>query len=183
MRGMKTSLDRTRTAVALGSALAVALAAVAASAQTSRKAASFLDDAGPVVAAFKAKVPAGLLITELNLNPKSASWQTSDPKKKDTFDDYNFIDGKVSEPEPVQVFTVTCKKGFSIDEADFAAVPGMIKDAAARLNLEDGEVTHANLSRGVFCKEPRWIVFVNGKRKDGMVEYDPKGKFRNAKVM
>lgn len=180
---MTMSLNPMRTAVALGSALAATLAAVAAAAPPPKKAASFLDDPSPVVAAFKAKVPAGRLITELNLNPTSASWQTSDPKQKDTFDDYNYVNGKVSEPEPVQVFTVNCKKGFSIDEADFGAVPGMIKDAAARVNLEDGEVSHANLSRGVFCKEPRWIIFVDGKRKDGMVEYDPKGKFRNAKVM
>ena len=177
------SLNPMRTAVALGSVLAATLAASAAAAPPPKKAASFLEDPSPVVAAFKAKVPAGLLITELNLNPTSASWQTSDPKHKDTFDDYNYVNGKVSEPEPVQVFSVNCKKGFSIDEADFTAVPGMIKDAAARLNLEDGEVTHANLSRGVFCKEPRWIIFVDGKRKDGMVEYDPKGKFRNTKVM
>jgi hypothetical protein len=182
---MQMSLNRMRTAVALGAALAAGLSAAAAGATPPPKAgaASYLEDASPVVAAFKAKVPAGFLITELNLNPKSASWQTSDPKTKDTFDDYNFVNGKVSEPEPVQVFTVTCKKGFSIDEADFSAVPAMIKDATARLNLEEGEVTHANLSRGVFCKEPRWIIFVDGKRKDGMVEYDPRGKFRNAKVM
>jgi hypothetical protein len=180
---MKMSLNPMRT-VALGTALAAALsAAAAAGAPPPKKAASFLEDASPVITAFKAKVPAGHLITELNLNPTSASWQTSDPKQKDTFDDYSYVNGKVSEPEPVQVFTVNCKKGFSIDEADFGAVPGMIKDATARLNLEEGEASHANLSRGVFCKEPRWIIFVDGKRKDGMVEYDPKGKFRNAKVM
>ena len=179
---MKMSLNRTRSAIALGSALA-ALSATASAAPPPKKAASFLEDPSPVVAAFKAKVPAGFLITELNLNPTSASWQTKDPKEKDSFDDYNYVNGKVSEPRPVQVFTVNCKKGFSIDEADFGAVAGMIKDAAARLNLEDGEVSHANLSRGVFCKEVRWVIFVDGKRKDGMVEYDPKGKFRNAKVM
>ena len=168
----------------IGPVLLVALTgAAAAAAPPPKKTASFLEDTSPVIAAFKAKVPAGHLITELNLNPTSASWQTSDPKQKDTYDDYNDVNGTVSEPEPVQLFTVTCKKGFSIDEADFGAVPGMIKDAMARLNLEEGEVTHANLSRGVFCKEPRWVVFVDGKRKDGMVEYDPKGKFRNSKIM
>jgi len=27
------------------------------------------------------------------------------------------------------------------------------------------------------------MIFVDGKRKDGSVEYDPKGKFRNMKIM
>jgi hypothetical protein len=173
-----------RSAV-VGSFLVVALAGPAAAAPPHKgKGPGFFEDATQVVAAFKAKVKAPFLITELNISPDSASIQTQDPSKKDTFDDYNYQrGGAVSEPEPVRVFTVNCKKGFSIDEADYAGLPALLKDAAARLNLEDGEVTHANLSRGVFCKEPRWMIFVDGKRKNGMVEYDPKGKFRNTKIM
>ena len=145
---------------------------------------SYLEDATQVVAAFKAKIPAPFLITELSISPKSASIEVQDPRQKGTYDKYNLnTTTGVSEGEPVQVFTVNCKKGFSIDEADFTAVPTMMKDAVARLNLEDGEADSINLSRGVFCKEPRWLIFVNGTRKDGMVEYDPKGKFRNSKIM
>lgn len=181
---MKMSLNRRRTALALGTALGATLsAAVAAAPPPAKKAASFLDDPTPVVAAFKAKIPAPFLVTELTISPTSASIEVQDPRQKDVYDDYNYVNGKVSEPEPQQVFSVTCKKGFSIDEADFSQVPVMMKDAVARLNLEDGEAGSIHLSRGVFCKEPRWLIFVNGTRKDGMVEYDPKGKFRNSKIM
>lgn len=173
-----------RSAV-IGSFLAFALAGpVAAAPPAKGKGPSFLEDATQVVAAFKAKIKAPFLITELTISPTNASIEVQDPRQKDTYDKYNYNKGgAVSEPEPVQVFTVTCKKGFSIDEADFAAVPVMMKDAVARLNLEDGEAGSINLSRGVFCKEPRWVIFVHGKRKDGMVEYDPKGKFKNTKIM
>jgi len=174
-----------RSGVILGCVL-VAAGGAASAAPPEPKASpkSFLEDATPIVAAFKAKIPAPFLITELSISPEHASLQAQDPKQKDTYDDYNYSKSRgVGEPEPVQVFTVTCKKGFNIDEADFTAVPTMLKDALARLNLEDGEASHINLSRGVFCKEPRWVVFVDGKRKDGMVEYDPKGKFRNSKIM
>ena len=145
---------------------------------------SFLDDATQVVAAFKAKIPAPFLVTEMTIGEKHASIEVQDPRKKDTYDEYNYRQGgEVSAPEPQQVFSVSCKKGFSIDEADFSQVPVMLKDAVARLNLEEGEAGSINLSRGVFCKEPRWLIFVDGKRKDGSVEYDPKGKFRNMKIM
>jgi hypothetical protein len=172
----------------IGSFLAVALAAAGASALAAPpakgKGVSFLEDATQVVAAFKAKIPAPFLVTELTISPKSATIEVQDPRQKDTYDKYNYSpDSGVSAPEPQQVFGVTCKKGFSIDEADFSQVPVMMKDAVARLNLEDGEAGSINLSRGVFCKEPRWVIFVDGKRKDGMVEYDPKGKFKNTKIM
>jgi hypothetical protein len=168
--------------------LAVALAGAGGSASSAppakAKGPSFLEDATQVVAAFKAKIPAPFLVTELTISPTSASIEVQDPRQKDTYDEYHYNkDTGVSAPEPQQVFSVTCKKGFSIDEADFSQVPVMLKDAAARLNLEDGKADSIHLSRGVFCKEPRWMIFVNGTRKDGSVEYDPKGKFRNAKVM
>jgi hypothetical protein len=169
-----------------GVVLACVLVAAGAAAEEKKGAStkSFLDDATPIVAAFKAKIPAPFLVTELSISAKHASIEVQDPRKKDTYDEYNYrAGGAVSEPEPQQVFTVSCKKGFSIDEADFSQVPVMMKDAMARLNLEDGEANSINLSRGVFCKEPRWVIFVDGKRKDGMVEYDPKGKFRNSKIM
>jgi hypothetical protein len=174
--------------VVLGSFLAVILAGAGAPASAAppakAKAPSFLDDASQVVAAFKAKIPAPFLVTELTISAKHASIEVQDPRKKDTYDEYNYQQGgEVSAPEPKQVFSVTCKKGFSIDEADFAQVPVMMKDAVARLNLEDGEADSINLSRGVFCKEPRWMIGVDGTRKDGYVEYDPKGKFRTSKIM
>jgi hypothetical protein len=166
--------------------LAVALAGAGGSAFSAPKAKgpNFLEDASPVVAAFKAKIPAPFLVTELTISPTSATIEVQDPRQKDVYDEYNYNkDSGVSAPEPQQVFSVTCKKGFSIDEADFSQVPVMLKDAVARLNLEEGEAGSINLSRGVFCKEPRWLIFVDGKRKDGSVEYDPKGKFRNMKIM
>jgi hypothetical protein len=168
--------------------LAAALAGAAGSASSAppakAKGASFLEDASQVVAAFKAKIPAPFLVTELTISPTSATIEIQDPRQKDVYDEYHYNrDSGVSEPEPQQVSSVTCKKGFSVDEADFSQVPVMMKDAVARLNLEDGEADSINLSRGVFCKEPRWMIFVDGKRKDGSVEYDPKGKFRNSKIM
>src|SRR2546428_6356373 len=105
----------------IGSFLAVALAGAAAAAPPAKGKAgpSFLEDATQVVAAFKAKIPAPFLITELTLSEKSASIEVQDPRKKDTYDKYNYLKGgAVSDADPVQVFTVTCKKGFSIDEAD-----------------------------------------------------------------
>jgi len=168
----------------LAVALAASGAATSAAPPAKAKAPSFLDDASQVVAAFKAKIPAPFLVTELTISAKHASIEVQDPRKKDTYDEYNYQQGgEVSAPEPKQVFSVTCKKGFSIDEADFSQVPVMMKDAVARLNLEDGEADSINLSRGVFCKEPRWMIGVDGTRKDGYVEYDPKGKFRTSKIM
>ena len=173
----------------IGSFLVVVFAGAGASASAAppakKKAGpSYLEDATQVVAAFKAKIPAPFLVTELTISPTSASIEVQDPRQKDTYDEYHLNkDTGVSAPEPQQVLSVTCKKGFSIDEADFSQVPVMMKDAVARLNLEDGEADSINLSRGVFCKEPRWMIFVDGKRKDGSVEYDPKGKFRNSKIM
>jgi len=174
--------------VVIGSFLAVALAGAGGSASSAppakAKGPSYLEDATQVVAAFKAKIPAPFLVTELTISPTSATIEVQDPRQKDVYDEYNYNkDSGVSAPEPQQVFSVTCKKGFSIDEADFSQVPVMMKDAVARLNLEEGEAGSINLSRGVFCKEPRWMIFVDGKRKDGSVEYDPKGKFRNMKIM
>ena len=174
--------------VVIGSFLAVALAGAGGSASSAppakAKGPSYLEDATQVVAAFKAKIPAPFLVTELTISPTSASIEVQDPRQKGVYDEYHLNrDTGVSAPEPQQVFSVTCKKGFSIDEADFSQVPVMMKDAVARLNLEDGEADSISLSRGVFCKEPRWMIFVDGKRKDGSVEYDPKGKFRNMKIM
>jgi hypothetical protein len=174
---------RGRAAAAAGAALA-GLALVTPLAAQSGAVGGFFQDATPVPAAFKAKVKAPFQVIDLSLSQDHASLETKDPQQKDTFDRYDLRrGGQVSEPEPVQVFTVNCKKGFGLDEADFTAVPAMVEDAVARLAIEGGKATLLNLSRGVFCKEVRWTVHVDGTRKDGTVEYDPKGKFRNAKVL
>jgi hypothetical protein len=168
----------------VGGFLAAALGGSLLAAPPDKHGPHFTEDASQVVAAFKAKIPAPFLVTELHIGERHASIEVQDPRKKDTYDEYSFLKGaEVKGPEPQQVFSVSCKKGFSIDEADFTQVPVMLKDAVARLNLEDGEANSLHLSRGVFCKEPRWMISVKGTRKDGYVEYDPKGKFRNMKIM
>ena len=96
----------------LASALAVGAAASAAP-PAKAKGPSFLEDATQVVAAFKAKIPAPFLVTELTISPTSASIEVQDPRQKDTYDEYRLSkDTGFSEPEPQQVFSVTCKKGF-----------------------------------------------------------------------
>jgi hypothetical protein len=139
--------------VVIGSFLAVALAGAGGSASSAppakAKGPSYLEDATQVVAAFKAKIPAPFLVTELTISPTSASIEVQDPRQKGVYDEYHLNrDTGVSAPEPQQVFSVTCKKGFSIDEADFSQVPVMMKDAVARRAASTSAAGYSARSRG-----------------------------------
>ena len=141
-------------------------------------------NASDVPVKFKEKCGGPVKALELILYPQYAKLQAQDPKKKENIDAYDYRNGSVDDPAPVKLMGDSDQKTlednlFSLETVDFTAVPRMTKDAAQRLNLEDGKVSHMMLKRGLpFNKDVRWRVYVNGTRKNGSVEYDEKGNMK-----
>jgi hypothetical protein len=145
----------------------------------------YLQDAGSIPAAFKAKVGGPVHVLELTVYPDHVAAQIQDPKKHGNVDEYELRDGSVGEGEPVK-FVGSTPTAKDLDEAvvdfasvDLAGLPRMVKDATAQLKIDDGKVTHVILKRGrPFNNDVSFRVYVSGTRKDGSVEYDAAGKLK-----
>jgi len=139
-------------------------------------------DAASLASKLKAKVGGPVHILEFVLYPDHATVQVQDPKKPENVDQYDFLGGKFGDPSPVKLIgqsaTASELKEASVDigSVDFGLVPKIVKEAAAELKIEEGKVTHLVLKRNrPFSNDVLWRVYVSGPRKDGSVEYDPKG--------
>jgi hypothetical protein len=134
---------------------------------------------------YKAKVGGPARALELLIYPKYGYAQIQDPRKPENVDRYDVRDGVVTGVTPVKVVgpyrgpDTLATSTFSIDDVDFSAVPKMVADARAQLNIEDGKVTHIILQRPLpFASDVRFRVYLSGPRKNGSVEYDARGNLK-----
>lgn len=75
--------------------------------------------------------------------------------------------------------TAICTKTFRIKDIDFSVLPKLVREAPGLAEKPDSRITHVILSRGVFCKDVGWFVYVTDGSKSGMVEFKPDGKLKN----
>jgi len=142
------------------------------------KGANFFTDASPLKNLFLQGIGKPFNLIQLAIYPDYAILDAQDTGNRENFDRYSYLGGVLKDPEPLQTFTVTCKKGFDLKSVDFSVVPRLAEDAKKRLGIEGGKISHIILSRGVFCKSPMWSIYVMSRRKTGYVTYDLDGKHK-----
>jgi hypothetical protein len=139
-------------------------------------------------AKFKEKVGGPLKLLEMLVYPTYAKIQAQDPKKAENVDEYEFRNGKVSDPVPVKIQKMGSGASlepnlFPLDEVNLAGFAELITKAVAAAKIDDGKATHVMIKRGLpFNKDITLRVFIKGTRKDGWVEADAKGNIVKTKV-
>ncbi|HYQ18132.1 MAG TPA: hypothetical protein VEQ58_20300, partial [Polyangiaceae bacterium] len=120
-----------------------------------------------------------IMAKQLTLLQYSATLEAQDPKNHEHVDSYRLWANKVDAPQPVQLGSDKARLSqllFSLADVDFRLVQGMIKQALADLNLEEGKVAVMILTRDSDEKDPLWRVIVNGSRDNGVVEFSVTGQ-------
>ena len=145
------------------------------------------DAAQTAAAAIKEKIGKPFRVIEIFIDEDEFRVQAEDPNNPKNVDQYKYVAGFVTGPEPVQIsgaFDKTGKSAFPFDEIDFTAVPKFCKDALDRAGIEGGKIYRLTFQRGFALTDdgagalgaPRWHIEINGTRENVTAAADPKGK-------
>jgi hypothetical protein len=147
----------------------------------------FGETAASIPGKFKERFPQGARALEVVVYPTYVFTNVQDAAQKTHVDRYQLREGLWREPTPVKLVGSEKSEAditaatFDPNEAAFADIPRITKDAIARLKVETPTISHVHISRPLpFDKEVRIRVFVNGPRSNGFVDYDKKGTFLKA---
>lgn len=138
-------------------------------------------EATTILPLLKTKAGAKLIAREIVIYPAYAVAELSDASDPTLVSRYLVRDGAAGDPSPVKLLSIQQKKLsqelFDPDPIDWAAVPRMAKDAAAKVNAPITNVSHCVIHRPIpFGTDVRLRFFV--KRPDGksaFLDYDVKG--------
>ncbi|HEY6189361.1 MAG TPA: hypothetical protein VIW80_17040 [Pyrinomonadaceae bacterium] len=140
-------------------------------------------------AAFKKKIGGPIKALSLELEKDGATLRAQDPNNRQHVDEYKYVRGLVTGPNPVQLNALERNLEstlFDLDTVNLAATPDLAKAAVSRTNLEGGKVTKMVIERnlgminGSLVKggEPQWTVSVEGTRESASVLADVKGEVK-----
>ena len=145
---------------------------------------SLFDPAGAtaVMATFDAAIsgePSRLLSAAIY--PDYAFVQAQDADAPTHVDQYDYRDGFVSDPAPVQLIGDGDLEAalFSITDVDWTFINRAVTEAPGLMpTVEEGVVTHILIERSVFSPDFSVTVrvYVGGPRASGYVEYTPTGE-------
>jgi hypothetical protein len=130
-----------------------------------------------LLAKYHEALPGKIRALEFIIYSNRAQMQVQDPAKPENVDQYDYR-GEISAPIPVRLHGSKNLEDslFGLDEVAFDRIPALVAEAMEKMPIEGGQVTHVIVKRGLpFSKDMRICVYVNGTRKDGMLEADGKG--------
>lgn len=142
------------------------VAAIADAARPEQKG-SLFDDASGVKAALPSRAPE---VYELILYSDFAMATAPCRELPSGRCRYTYKGGAVTGPDEG---SGDCEKRIAVGKTDFSVVPGIVKQAPGLLGKPRNEVSHVSLSGGIFCKGPRWLVYV---KDAGYVDFKLNGK-------
>lgn len=145
------------------------------------------DAAQTAAKAIKDKIGKPFKVIEIFIDENEFRVQAEDPNNPKNVDEYKYVAGFVTGPEPVQIsgaYDKTGKSSFPFDEIDFAAVPNFCKQALDRAGIEGGKIYRLTFQRGFALTDdgagalgaPRWHIEINGTRENVTAAADPKGR-------
>jgi hypothetical protein len=147
---------------------------------------SLLEEPALFAAAVRARFGAQARILSLTVRHDAAEIQVQDPANLSHVDRYEFEDGSLQAPEPVQVGRNQKQleaRLFALADVELALVPRLLADAHAQARTEDARVANVSIERhegfGEYSYswgQPRIRVVVDGPRGGAVVEYALDGK-------
>lgn len=146
-------------------------------------------------AAFKKKIGGPIKALSLEIETDSATLRAQDPKNPQHVDEYKYVKGLVTGPNPVELNTMERKLDqtlFDLDEVNLAATPALAKAALERTKLEGGKVTKMEIERSLDLSavldrssndliksgSVQWTVSVEGTREHASVVASTKGDIK-----
>lgn len=139
------------------------------------------------VAEIKNKIGKPFNITEIVIEKSELRVHAQDPNNPKNLDEYKYVGGFVSGPNPVKLNAMNDKleqSSFPLDEINFAAVPQIIADALKQTAVEGGQVKKMTFQRGFAIVgnsagglgTARWNIEVVGTRENASAAANPDGK-------
>jgi hypothetical protein len=148
------------------------------------QAVDYFADATSVPAKLAAKVGGPVRVVELTVYPGYVISEIQDPQNHENVDRYMLRDGVVGDGEPVRLMG-RMKTAKDVDDAvtdlatvDLAVLPAMVKEATARVGIDDAKVSHVMLTRNRPSSDVGFRVYVSGARKSGSAEFDAAGHLK-----
>ena len=118
---------------------------------------AFLD----VVDALRQRVGGATRITELDLTPSWVYLKAEDPQHPGKVDEYQWKDGSIRDPRPVDLTRVKLKDAlFALDDVDLRAIPALLDESLKRVNAPGAKVSRVLADRD-FSKEVQIRVIID----------------------
>ena len=142
--------------------------------------------------AIKDKIGSPFKVFKVEVEKDKFTMQIQSPQNADNLDEYQYSGGVVSAPHPVQTDTFYDFRRFvfGYDEKDFANLPQMIQEAISKSQLENAEINHLTLGRGIGAggDSPirgngelfavRWFIAIRGARASTTAVADERGNLQ-----
>lgn len=144
-------------------------------------------------AAIKDKIGKPFKVIEIFIDDDEFRVQAQDPNKPKNIDEYKYVGGFVTGPNPVQLNGMNEdveKSSFPFDEIDFAAIPKFTKEAIDKAGIEGGKIYRLTFQRGFALTDTgvgalgnaRWHIEIQGTRENVTAAADPKGRLLGVDV-
>jgi hypothetical protein len=140
-------------------------------------------------AAFKKKLGGPIKALSLEIEKDTATLRAQDPNNRQHVDEYKYVRGLVTGPNPVQLNSLERNLDstlFDLDTVNLAATPDLVKAALSRTSLEGGKVSKMVIERSLGMTNGslvkggglQWTVSVEGTRESASVLADAKGEVK-----
>ena len=150
-------------------------------------------NAQTAAAAIKDKIGKPFKVIEIFIDDNEFRVQAQDPNKPKNIDEYKYVGGFVTGPNPVQLNGMNEdveKSSFPFDEIDFAAIPKFTKEAIDKAGIEGGKIYRLTFQRGFALTDTgagalgtaRWHIEIQGTRENVTAAADPKGRLLGVDV-
>lgn len=148
----------------------------------------FEGDSAKIAAdAVKEKIGKPFNVTEVFIDDNEFRVQAQDPDNPKNLDEYKYLGGFVTGPNPVKLDGMNenlAKSSFPFDQINFAAVPELAREAVEKAGIEDGKIYRMTFQRGFAMTETGmgslgnayWKIEIRGTRENVSATADPNGK-------
>lgn len=144
-------------------------------------------DAQVAADAIKEKIGKSFKVTEVFIEDDEFRVQAQDPNNPKNLDEYKYVGGFVTGPNPVKLNGMNEnleKSTFPFDEINFAAIPELSRQAIEQSGIEGAKISRMTFQRGFALTETdaggygtaRWLIEIKGTREDVTAAASPDGK-------
>jgi hypothetical protein len=146
------------------------------------------DGAQKAAATIRAEIGKPFKVTEVFIDNKGEfRVQVQDPDNPKNLDEYKYIGGFVTGPNPVKLNGMNEnleKSVFPFDNINFVAIPEFVREAIVKAGIEDAKIYRMTFQRGFAMTETGigslgsayWKIEITGKRENVTATADSNGK-------
>lgn len=145
------------------------------------------DGAQRAATAIKEEIGKPFNVAEVFIDKDEFRVYAQDPNNPKNLDEYKYIGGFVTGPNPVKLNALNenlDKSTFPFEEINFAAIPEFTREAIEKSGIEGAKIYRMTFQRGFAITETgagslgnaRWLIEIEGTRENVSASADAKGK-------